>query len=301
MCMRKIVALFALMLAGLAVTNAAPSGVSVEVDLDQSQYLPGEDLTVAVRITNLSGQEIELGNDNQWLTFYIQGEAGYIVPRTAELSITGPFSVQSAKVATRRINITPGFNFTRPGRYRVTATVNLPQWKQQVSSRPATFMILTGVHLAAVPELEFGVPPKTGEANQVPEIRKYLLEKATFQHELKLYLRITDSTGNKTLHVFPIDRMVSFSSPEAQIDGYSDLHVLHQTGARSFNYSVINPDGEVVLRQTYQYTATRPTLRKNDDGKVYVGGGIRMISKHDFPPATASIPAPKTDAKIATP
>jgi hypothetical protein len=77
--------------------------------------------------------------------------------------------------------------------------------------------------------------------------------------------------------------------------------VLHQTGARAFNYSVINPEGEVVLRQTYQYTTSRPTLRENDDGKVYVGGGIRMISSHDFPPTTASIPAPKQDAQIATP
>ncbi|MGZ5545377.1 MAG: hypothetical protein ACXWIU_11935, partial [Limisphaerales bacterium] len=61
--MRKIVALMALMLAGLAIANGAPSGINVEVALDQAQFLPGEDLTAAVRITNLSGQEIELGND----------------------------------------------------------------------------------------------------------------------------------------------------------------------------------------------------------------------------------------------
>lgn len=299
--MRKIVALIALMLAGLAITNAAPSGVNVEVALEQAQFLPGEDVTVAVRVTNLSGREIELGADSQWLSFNVQGDGGYIVPRTGELPVTGKFTLQSAKVGTRRVNITPYFNFTRPGRYRVTATVNLPQWQQQVSSKATTFMILTGVHLANLPDLEFGVPPKAGETSQAPEIRKYVLEKATYSRELKLYLRITDSTGNRTLHILPIDRMVSFSTPEAQIDGNSDLHVLHQTGARAFNYSVINPDGEIVLRQTYQYTASRPTLRKNDEGKTFVSGGIRMISAHDFPTATASIPAPKQDAQTATP
>ncbi len=298
--MRKIVALMALMLAGLAIANAAPSGINVEVALDQSQFLPGEDVTVAVRVTNLSGQEIELGNDNQWLTFNIQGDGSYIVPRTGEVPVAGKFTLQSAKVATRRVNITPYFSLTRQGRYRLTATVNLAQWKQQVSSRVTTFMIMTGVQLANVPDLEFGVPPKAGEANTIPEIRKYVLEKAAYARDMKLYLRITEATG-KSLRVFPIDRMVSFSTPEAQIDGHSDLHVLHQTGARAFNYSVINPDGEVVLRQTYQYTSTRPVLRKNDDGKIFVGGGVRTISAHDFPPVTASIPATKTDAQTATP
>lgn len=301
MTMRKIVALFALMLAGLAVATAAPSGVSVEVTLDQNQFLPGEDLTVAVHVTNLSGREIELGDNNQWLTFYIQGDNGYIVPQVGAVPVMGKFTLHSAQVGTRRVNITPYFGISRPGRYRLTATVNLPQWGDQVSSKPTTFMILTGIHLVNAPELEFGVPSKTGDSNQPPEIRKYILEKATYAHELKLYLRITDSSGHRTLHVFPIDRMVSFSAPEAQIDGYSNLHVLHQTGARAFNYSVIDPDGKVVLRQTYDYTATRPVLRKNDEGKIFVSGGIRMISSHDFPPVTASIPATKTDAQTATP
>ncbi|MGZ4988081.1 MAG: hypothetical protein ACXWBP_08575 [Limisphaerales bacterium] len=299
--MRKIVALMALMLAGLAIANGAPSGINVEVALDQAQFLPGEDLTAAVRITNLSGQEIELGNDNRWLTFNVQGDGSYIVPPTGAVPVTGKFTLQSAQVATRRVNITPYFNFTRQGRYRLTATVNLPQWKQQVTSKVTTFMIMTGVRLVNVPDLEFGVPPKAGEATTVPEIRRYVLEKAAYLRDMKLYLRITDGTGNKTLRVFPIDRMVSFSTPEAQIDGHSDLHVLHQTGARAFNYSVINPDGDVVLRQTYQYTSTRPALRKNDEGKIFVGGGVRIISAHDFPPVTASIPATKTDAKTATP
>jgi hypothetical protein len=180
------------------------------------------------------------------------------------------------------------------------ATVKLAKWNQQASSKPTAFMILTGVPLVNVPDMEFGVPPKPGEADRAPEIRKYMLEKATYYRELKLYLRITDA-GNKTLHVFPVDRLVSFSTPEAQIDGASNLHVLHQTGARAFNYSVFDPEGGLVARQTYQYTSTRPELRKNDEGKIFVHGGIRLISAKDFPTATASIPATKPDAAPTAP
>lgn len=298
--MRKIVALIALMLVGVGVAKAAPNGVSVEVTLEQDQFLPSEEMVAAVRITNMSGRDLELGADNQWLTFFIQGESGYVAPPTGEPQVTEKFVLHSAQVGTRRVNLTPYFNFTRPGRYYVTATVNLTNWKQQVSSKATPFMVLTGVPLVNVPEMEFGVPPKAGEADHAPEIRKYILEKATYYRDLKLYLRITDSFG-KTLRVFPVDRMVSFSNPEAQIDGASNLHVLHQTGARAFNYSVFNPDGNLVARQTYQYTSSRPELRKNDDGKIYVRGGIRLISAKDFPTATASIPAPKPDAAPATP
>jgi hypothetical protein len=300
MSMRKIVALIALMLVGATVSNAAPNGVSVEVSLEQNQFLPGEDNVVAVRITNVSGRDIELGQDNQWLSFTVQSDRGTVVPRSGEVPVSGKFTLHSAQVGTRRVNIAPYFNFNGPGRYRVTATVNLPQWKQQVTSKAGTFMVMTGVKIVDAPELEFGVPPKAGDTSQAPEIRHYLLEKASYVNHMKLYLRVTDVNG-RTLRVQPVDRMVSFSRPEAQIDQRSNVHILHQIGAHDFNYSVLNPDGEILARQTYQYTATRPTLRKNEEGKVYVAGGIRLISARDFPPATASIPATKPDAQTATP
>jgi hypothetical protein len=96
-------------------------------------------------------------------------------------------------------------------------------------------------------------------------------------------LRLTDSTGTDVLRVFPIAPMVSFSKPEAQVDRLSNLHVLHQIGAHSFNYSVINPDGETIVRQVHDYTATRPVLRANAEGKISVVGGIRKPTRDDIP------------------
>ncbi len=300
MSMRKIVALMALMLAGLTVVNAAPIGVDVEVALDQKDFLPGEDVVAIVRINNRSGREIELGGDKQWLSFNVQGERGYLIPKSGEVPLTEKIAVRSAQVVTRRVNITPYFDFARPGRYHVTATVDIAQWGQQVSSKPAMYMVMTGAHLVDAPELEFGVPSKSADKNAAPEIRRYILEKASYANSMKLYLRLMDANG-RSLRVFPIDRMVSFSKPETQIDEASNLHVLHQTGAHDFNYCIISPDGDILLRQTYQYTATRPTLRKNDDGKVFVAGGIRLLSARDYPPATASLSTTKPDAQNPRP
>jgi hypothetical protein len=48
---------------------------------------------------------------------------------------------------------------------------------------------------------------------------------------------------------------------------------------------VIDPDGQWVVRQTHVYTGTRPVLRINADGKIFVAGGARRFSPDDYPPA----------------
>jgi hypothetical protein len=88
----------------------------------------------------------------------------------------------------------------------------------------------------------------------------------------------------KVFRVAPLGVLLSFTTPEAQIDRSSNLHVLFQDRARSFSYCVIAPDGEVIIRQTHDYADTRPRLRPEDDGRIIVSGGQRRILLSDFPP-----------------
>jgi hypothetical protein len=76
---------------------------------------------------------------------------------------------------------------------------------------------------------------------------------------------------------------MSFSAPEAQLDKESNLHLLYQAGAKLFLYAVINPNGNMTLRQNYMYTASRPTLHKDDEFGIRVIGGIRKHSPTDIP------------------
>jgi hypothetical protein len=94
---------------------------------------------------------------------------------------------------------------------------------------------------------------------------------------------LTDSDEHKAFRVFPIGPLVSFSRPEAQLDKAGLLHVLFQTGARSFLFCVINSSGEVIIRQTYDYAATRPVLRATEEGRIFVGGGVRRVTAADIP------------------
>jgi hypothetical protein len=275
------------------------NGVSVELTLEQDQFLPDEDLMVGVRIMNRSGQIVQFGTEADWVTFTIQGDKNLVVAKLGEAPVAGEFSLRSAQVGMPRFNLTPYFDFRRQGHYRVTATVKIPQWNQEITSKPKAFAVMNGVPLPNFPELEFGVPPPGGESNAVPEVRKYILQKATYVKQLKLYFRLTDASGSKTLRVYPIGPMVSFGQPEAQIDRFSNFHVIHQVGAKAFSYCVINPDGQLLARQTHDYTATRPTLRADSEGRVFVAGGMRRVTANDLP--APLIPALDKDAKTFTP
>ena len=256
--------------------------VSVEVDLEQQEFLPGETLPVTVRIVNRSGQTLTLGRDPEWLTFSVEARGDFIVIKNGDAPVEGGFQVGSSQMATKHVDIAPYFVLTRQGRYNVTATVRLKDWDTQVTSKPKTFDVIDGAKLWS---REFGVPIKSGPTNQPPEVRRFTLEQANYlRSQLRLYLRLTDASDTRVIKVFAIGPMVSFGQPEAQMDRECNLHVLYQTGAKSFNYTVCNVDGTLLVRQRYDYTATRPRLQVDERGNITVTGGARRVTSADLPP-----------------
>ena len=284
--MRTFPSAFGLLLVSVVCLRAQ---VTVEVLPEQEQFLRDESMHIKVRITNRSGQALELGKTGDWLTFAVENRDDAVVNRLGDVPVAGEFSLESSMVANRRVDLMPYFNLSKPGRYTVTATVKIPQWNEEVASKPKSFEIIRG---NTIWEQEFGVPTAQGS----PEVRKYALQQAHYLKRLILYVRLTDTAENHIFRVFPVGPIVSFSrQPEAQVDKESNLHLLFQTGARSFTYAMINPEGEIVARQTHDYTSSRPVLRSNDGGKISVAGGVRRMAGDDIPPIVN--PAPTNDVK----
>jgi len=276
--MRKV-GLWLCLLAGFV--SPVYGQVAVEVVLDQEQFLPGETLNVAVKVSNRSGQKLSFGTDADWLTFGVESRDGLVVPKIGEAPVSGSFELESAERGTKHVDIEPYFAMTQPGRYSVTATVRIKEWGQTVSSQPKNFNIIEGAKLW---EQEFGVPTTPGASNTVPEVRKYILQQANFlKGKLRLYLRLSDVTGTKVYRVIPVGLILSFSRPEPRIDKFSNLHLLYQNWAHSFSYTVFTPDGEVVERQTYDYTDTRPRLQMDTEGRISVVGGLRRVTSNGSP------------------
>jgi len=279
--MRKV-GLWLALLAGLI--SPVCGQVAVEVVTDQEQFLPGEALNMAVKVSNRSGQKLSFGTEPDWLTFAIESRDGLVVPKLGEAPVAGSFDLESAERATKHVDIAPYFQISQPGRYTVTATVRIKEWGRTVTSQPKNFNIMEGAKLW---EQEFGVPTAPGATNTIPEVRKYVLQQANYlKGKLRLYLRLTDVTGTKVYRVVPIGLILSFSRPEPRIDKFSNLHLLYQNWAHSFSYTIFSPDGEIVDRQTYDYTDTRPRLQVDEEGRISVAGGLRRVTSNGSPVTT---------------
>lgn len=275
--MRNLSIIFCILL--ISITRL-PAQVTVEVSTEQDEFLPGEDIPVIARIVNHSGETLKLGADNQWLKFSIEARDGYVVLKTGDVPVTQPFTLESSERATVHVNLAPYFHLPRPGHYLITATLAVPGWDREFSSPQKGFDLIKGAKLW---EEQFGVPPSPDSTNAIPEIRTYALQEANYLHSrLMLYAQVTDMDG-KINKVVPIGPMVSFGQPEARVGKSSNLHVLYQNGPRTFNYTVINPDGTVILRQTYDYT-TRPRMMTSVDGDLAIAGGSRRVTYNDLPP-----------------
>ena len=299
-----------------AVLWSASGQVTVELVPAREQFVQGEALPVAVKIKNLSGQALRLGGEQDWLSFVVQSRDGVVVPQIGEIPVADAFVLPSAEVATKRVDLVPVFLISRAGRYNVTATLRIRGWQREVTSAAKGFDIIDGVTLW---QQEFGVPnPSDVPPGAPPEVRRYILQQANLgRGQSRLYLRVTDASGAKSLRVYPIGGMISFSRPEHLIDAASDLHVLYQNAGHSFSYTKFRPNGQLILRQTYDYfggwskpavqeedgklvtlapqegVTVRPRLKAEPDGTVHVIGGARRITPTDVPPPT---PPPEPEA-----
>lgn len=267
--------------------------VSVAVTADEEQYLANEALLVHVCVTNHSGQTLHLGQEADWLTFTVSSHNNRIIPRYGEVPVVSPFVLDNGERGTLKLNVAPYFGMDQPGRYRIIASVNFRELGVVAKSEPLSVNVTKGV---TAWEREFGIPKRAGDAAGPSEERKYTLLKTAKQ----LYLRVSDPTGVKVFKVQLLAGAVLSGSPQTQLDQANNLHLLYQTGARSFYYWVIDPDGDLLLRQTHVYHENRPPkLEKDDKGSIQVKNGARQLARTDFPQPN-ELPEPPA-AKPPTP
>jgi hypothetical protein len=263
-----------LLFLGLALaTFCASAQVTINVTMDQQQFLPGESVPVHVHVTNRSGQTLHLGDDNDWLTFLVESEDGFMVIKKSDPDVISPFDLGTLEVATKRVDLAPYFSLTRGGRYKVTATLHIKAWNQAITSSPQEFDVIEGAELWSQ---VFGVPDPA-VTNAPPRVRKYTLVEANYlRDQLRLYVQVSDASGGD-LKARSIGPMISFGQPEAQLDPASNLHILYQDGASSFSYAVVNPDGDITEQEVYDYVTTRPRLQQDSNGNISVLGGVRRV------------------------
>jgi hypothetical protein len=282
--MQKFLALFCALLASAVAVRAQ---VNVEIVLDDQQFLRGEPVTGRVKISNFSGQALRVGEDPEWLAFLVTGTDGKALRALEAMPPVKPFTIGSAQTVALRMDLAPYYDLQTAGRFGVTARMKFAQLEKEFTTEPGKFDIISGVKVWTA---EVGVPGRTP-----PVVRKFALQQAAFFKETRLYARVTEADEADLVRVVALGALPSAGRPEAAVDNSSQMHVIFQAGQKKFTYALITPEGDLIIRQTYEITGTRPRLRAEDDGRIVVSGGARKISASDLPPPP---PKPETNAVV---
>jgi len=264
--MVRFVLVYGFLLAGwLGFAGTLQAQLGLQLELARTAFMQFEPMIVDVKITNLSGRDLRLedGDHIPWFGFNIQSRGGTpVLPRQRNYSMP-PVEIGVGQTLTRQVNLTPLYSLDQLGSYRIRAMVYMKDQGQYYNSNPVAIEITDGSRLW---QREVG-SPEDGSIRQVT-VLSHIQRDST-----SLYLRIRDREAGRVYCTHRLGPLLTFGSPEVELDLQNQVHVLHLRAPKIYIYSHIGLNGEIIQRRAYQETSSKPALRRAADGSIAVVGG----------------------------
>src|SRR3954452_11622061 len=269
----------------LLAAATARAQIQVELSFKRLQYTAHEPIMATVRIANNSGRDIDLHDNSgqHWFGFEItEGEGRLLGPLQQEAG-EGALHVEAGQTVTRKINLTSLYPVHDFGAYHVRANVFFPDLNKFYYSATKVVQVSDA---RPIWQKTVGVPEGMPGAG---EVRTYSLLSNRFVDHTSLYVRVENRDTGVVFTTYSLGRIIASQDPQAEIDRANQLHVLHCASPRSWAYSHVGLNGELLAHSIFLETKTRPHLRHTPDGSIAVNGG-----KLDVPIAASKhTPAPK--------
>lgn len=279
-----------LIAAAILLAAQAQAQIQVELKFKRVQYIAYEPVIATVNITNLAGRDIELRDDagERWFGFEITADEGRFLERLNR-EPEPPLKIATGQTVSRRVNLTPLFPIHDLAAYHAKAHVYFADLNKFFYSQAKVFHV---IDVRPFWQRTIGVPDGNLGAGQM---RTYSLLSNRFPDHTKLYVRVEDKNTGAVYTTLSLGRVIAFDEPQAELDLRNSLHVLHCAAPRTWAYSQIGPNGELVRRSTIHETKTRPRLRRTAEGAIAVRGGTL-----DAPVQATQNPASKLSARPPT-
>jgi hypothetical protein len=254
----------------LLIALRADAQIQVELKLPRLQYIAYEPVMATLGITNLAGRDIDLrdAGGQSWLGFEVIGKDGETIAPISAESAQPPLKIEAGQKVTQRINLTPLYLIHDQGTYHVRAHVYFADLDRFFYSQSRAFEVTDA---RPIWQQTVGIPEGAGVAG---DIRTYSLLSNRFPDHTSLYVRVQDRDKGIVYATYSLGRAIAFEEPQAEIDRANQLHVLHCVAPRSWAYSRIGLNGELIARSSLMETQTRPRLVRTADGEVAVRGGM---------------------------
>jgi hypothetical protein len=263
--------MFRILFAALVfVAATARAQIQVDLSFKRIQYIAHEPILATVKIANNSGRDIDLHDDSgqHWFGFEINaGEGRLLAPFSRDTS-EPPLHIESGKTVTRKINLTPLYPVHDFGAYHVRANVFFPDLNKFFYSATKVVQVSDA---RPIWQKTVGVPDGQPGAG---EVRTYSLLSNRFVDHTSLYVRVENKDSGVVYTTYSLGRIIASEDPQAEIDRANQLHVLHCAAPRTWAYSHVGLNGELLAHSTFLETKTRPHFRRAADGVVAVSGGM---------------------------
>jgi len=257
--------------------------LQVLMTTDRNNFLPNQAVVVKLGIRNVSGQNVMLADGADWIQFSAHDGRGIPVLRNGNPPHGKPILVDNGKSRVWTFQMAPFFDFSKPGVYTIHARIKIRQFNNYAMDvRPLKFQVVAGVKIT---EMQRGVAPR--EVGQPPDLRTYTLRTTRVHGRTHLFLRVEGTLGNemRIYNVLDLGRKVPFGKPQMEMDPRGITHVFFQYYAKNFRYFQVNPEGQMMVRQTYFFHKYPPALVRDKEGRVGITGAHREVMDDDFPKA----------------
>lgn len=275
----------------LAVAQWAQAQIQVELKFNRLQYVAYEPVTAMLKITNLAGRDVDLhdAGTQRWFGFEVTGGQQQLLA-PAGLRSEPPLHVEAGKTVTRKIDLGALYPVHDFGTYHVRANVFFADLDKFFYSPAKVFQVTDA---RPVWQKTVGVPDGQPGAGGT---RTYSLLSNRFPDHTSLYVRVEDKNSGTVFSTYSLGRVISFDEPQVELDRANQLHVLHCAAPRTWAYSHVGLNGELLKQSTFLQVKSQPHLRRVADGLVAVHGGVL-----DGPIAkNAQNTAPKLSARPPT-
>ena len=241
----------------------------VGLDIKRKFLLVCEPIIATVTVKNLAGRDVTLADSptQSWFGFQISRADGQLVPPLDPNYQLSPLMIPAGQTVKRRIVLNSIYPMRELGLYHLRATIYFAGTEKYYQSPLLNLELSEG---KTIWQQTVGVPDGVEGAGS---IRKFSLLTFRQAEYTIIYARVEDVDNGTVYATTALGRVIAGLEPDAQVDLQNNLHILQLLGPKTFLYSCMGLNGEMLTHENYYSVKTRPVLRRNASGMVSVVGG----------------------------
>lgn len=271
----------------LTLCGTLSAQINVEIQFPRSTYLVDEPALATLRITNMAGRDITLGEKTQsgpWCQIQVQAVHGSSPTPRQKSPAFPPIFIRAGETVSRSVNVLDVYDISSPGQYRVRANIVMEPVRDPYVTAPAYFTTDPGKTIWST---TVGVPEEKS-AGDSP--RTYSVITLKRREGVFLYAKLEAKLDGWRFPPYQLGRMLSAMPPQSQTDRENNLYVFHAAEDDLYTLTQIDVatgrSGQAVYRSKTPKSG-RPRMERLPDGRLAITGGIRVTDEEAKPPAAA--------------